>query len=413
MCVEGRTSSGSVNWHDAWLSLTDGVKLVARLWVPKGEGPWPALVMRQPYGRALASTVTYIHPGWWASHGYLVVVQDVRGQGDSEGHFNGFLQEASDTSQTHAWVRELPECNGLLGTYGFSYQGLTQLLAEPGTPPPDCLAPAMAGVDERNHWSCDGGAHWWHLGLAWGLQLAALQARRCGNWEAWTELRRSLEDDSYLYEGPVLLKRHDPDGMTLRWLHQSSQNDQGWVVHKPLDSWLRQPMLLLGGWWDPHLNGLLDLYQRSIQVGGSPELHIGPATHLQWCLMHSNSSWSSLIAICNLRKPQPIQDPMGGSGISRLVLGRNLQAPPRPQHQPMPAGVLSVEGWPAWTPQKAPCIRTRKVAAWFMWSMTLGDLFKQWEDISAQNQELLSAAPWTSAPMWPPSPALLFRKLSN
>ena len=282
MCVEGRTSSGSVNWHDAWLTLSDGVKLVARLWVPKGEGPWPALVMRQPYGRALASTVTYIHPGWWASHGYLVVVQDVRGQGDSEGHFNGFLQEASDTSQTHAWVRELPECNGRLGTYGFSYQGLTQLLAEPGTPPPDCLAPAMAGVDERNHWSCEGGAHWWHLGLAWGLQLAALQARRCGNWEAWRELRRSLEDDSYLYEGPALLKRHDPDGMSLRWLHQASQNDQDWVVHKPLDSWLRQPMLLLGGWWDPHLNGLLDLYQRSSQVGGSPELHIGPATHLQW-----------------------------------------------------------------------------------------------------------------------------------
>ena len=181
------------------------------------------------------------------------MVQDVRGQGDSEGHFNGFLQEASDTSQTHAWVRELPECNGRLGTYGFSYQGLTQLLAEPGTPPPDCLAPAMAGVDERNHWSCEGGAHWWHLGLAWGLQLAALQASRCGNWEAWRELRRSLEDDSYLYEGPALLKRHDPDGMSFRWLHQEPKRSRlgctpalgflasstdaasGWLVGSPFE----------------------------------------------------------------------------------------------------------------------------------------------------------------------------------
>ncbi|MFL0778800.1 MAG: CocE/NonD family hydrolase [Prochlorococcus sp.] len=282
MCSEGQINDRSVYWRDASLTLTDGVKLVARLWLPKREGTWPALLMRQPYGRDIASTVTYSHPAWWASHGYLVVIQDVRGQGDSEGQFNGFSQEATDTSQTHAWVRALPECNGRLGTYGFSYQGLTQLLAESGTPPPDCLAPAMAGVDERNHWSCEGGAYWWHIGLAWGLQLAALQARRRGNEEGWMELRRSLEDGSYLHEGPALLKRHDPQGMALSWLNRSSQSDNGWTVHQPLKSWLRKPMLLIGGWWDPHLNGLLDLYQQSSQAGGSPELHIGPATHLQW-----------------------------------------------------------------------------------------------------------------------------------
>ena len=33
---------------------------------------------------------------------------------------------------------------------------------------------------------------------------------------------------------------------------------------------------------DPHLLGVLDLWQRSRQAGGRPELHIGPATHLQW-----------------------------------------------------------------------------------------------------------------------------------
>ena len=41
-------------------------------------------------------------------------------------------------------------------------------------------------------------------------------------------------------------------------------------------------MLLLGGWWDPHLIGILDLWNRAKAAGGSPELHIGPATHLQW-----------------------------------------------------------------------------------------------------------------------------------
>ena len=34
--------------------------------------------MRQPYGREIASTITYSHPEWWASKGYMVIIQDVR-----------------------------------------------------------------------------------------------------------------------------------------------------------------------------------------------------------------------------------------------------------------------------------------------------------------------------------------------
>ena len=75
--------------------------------------------MRQPYGSRIASTVTYAHPCWWAAHEFLVIVQDVRGQGESEGVFGGFAQEAADTNATHTWVRDLPECNGRLGAYGF------------------------------------------------------------------------------------------------------------------------------------------------------------------------------------------------------------------------------------------------------------------------------------------------------
>ena len=268
--------------RNAALTLPDGVVLQSRLWHPNRGGPWPALLMRQPYGSRIASTVTYAHPHWWASHGFLVVVQDVRGQGESEGVFGGFAQEAEDTSTTHAWVRQLPECNGRLGAYGFSYQGLTQLTAAESAPPPDCTAPAMTGLDERRHWSCEGGAHWWHLGLGWGLQLAALQAQRRGDATAWLDIRRSLEDNSYLRDGPDLLQRHDPEGMAWRWLQSDPSQNEQWTVHSPPVRWLQRPMLLIGGWWDPHLVGLLDLWQRSREAGGQPSLHIGPASHLQW-----------------------------------------------------------------------------------------------------------------------------------
>ena len=272
----------AIRSRDDSLILADGVRLMAKLWWPEAGGPWPALLMRQPYGRDIASTVTYAHPAWWAQHGFLVVVQDVRGQGDSTGFFSGFSQEADDTSATHAWVRALPECNGKLGCYGFSYQGLTQLLAPADSQAPDCLAPAMAGLDERDDWSCEGGAHWWHLGLGWGLQLAALQAKRRGDDQAWVNIRRSLEDGTYLRNGPELLQDHDPNGMAWTWLQRDPKDRERWPIHPVQNSWLKQPMLLLGGWWDPHLSGILELWRQSKAAGGSPELWVGAATHLEW-----------------------------------------------------------------------------------------------------------------------------------
>ena len=272
----------STKYRDEDFQLKDGTLLKSRIWLPQGNGPWPTLLMRQPYRREIASTVTYAHPSWWASNGYLVVIQDVRGQGGSEGVFSGFSQEASDTSQTHNWVRSLPECNGLLGTYGFSYQGLTQLIAEEGTPPPDCIIPAMTGLSEGAHWSCEGGAFWWHLGIGWGLQLAAQKAQREKNWTAWQEIRKNLESKKYLFNGHELLKKNDPEGMAYKWLNLSSRKNLQWKTHKPLDSWLIKPLLLIGGWWDPHLRGIIDIFEKAKKAGGNPKLLIGPATHLQW-----------------------------------------------------------------------------------------------------------------------------------
>jgi putative CocE/NonD family hydrolase len=247
--------------------------------------------MRQPYGRAIASTVTYAHPSWYAQHGFVVVVQDVRGRGESEGHFQGFAQEASDGADAVRWVRQLPSCNGRVGTYGFSYQGLSQLLNDgihhggidsDGDGLPDCLAPAMAGLNERIHWASEGGAHWWALGLGWGLQLAAQRCQRQGDDEGWQAIRDSLERGSFLGEGMALLERHDPTGMALEWLNRNPADPAGWRVHTPSAALLSRPMLLLGGWHDPHLGGVLDLWHRSKAAGGSPQLRIGAWSHLHW-----------------------------------------------------------------------------------------------------------------------------------
>src|SRR5271165_2171087 len=109
--------------------MSDGVELVSDHYYPPEPGPQPTLLMRQPYGRDIASTVVYAHPVWFARHGYNVVIQDVRGRGDSLGDFYPFRHEARDGQETISWLRRRPEGNGRIGMYGFSYQGITQLLA--------------------------------------------------------------------------------------------------------------------------------------------------------------------------------------------------------------------------------------------------------------------------------------------
>ncbi len=266
---------------DKSLILRDGVKLTSRIWLPHDSGPWPALLMRQPYGREIASTITYSHPRWWASKGYMVIIQDVRGTGSSEGVFNAFSQEACDTSETHEWIRSLKECNGKLGLYGFSYQGFTQLIGESNSQPPDCLSPAMTGLNIKDHWCSDGGAYWWHNNIAWGLQITALKMKRENNFTAWEKIRLSLENKSYLREGLDILRKYDPNSFVLEW-HKNLTNGNPFDEIKPISKWIKKPMFIIGGLWDPHLKGALDLYKKSKDAGGSPEILIGNATHLNW-----------------------------------------------------------------------------------------------------------------------------------
>lgn len=268
--------------RDSWIESADGLRLRCRIWTPAGPGPWPVLLMRQPYGRAIASTITYAHPQWYASHGFAVVVQDVRGRGDSEGSFGGFQQEPADGSATLAWLRSQGWCNGKIGCYGFSYQGLSQLLLNGSDHLPDALAPAMAGLDERLHWASEGGCHWWVLGLGWGLQLAAQACQRRGDQSGWQQIRSSLESGRFLQDGLELLKRHDPEGMAASWLQCDPAQADGWRVHQPPAALWRQPMLLIGGWHDPHLSGVLNLWQQCRAAGAEPLVRIGAWSHLNW-----------------------------------------------------------------------------------------------------------------------------------
>ena len=268
------------------LRTRDGVHLDADVYYPGGKGPWPVLLMRQPYGRAIASTVVYAHPSWYAAHGYIVAIQDVRGRGTSEGQFDLFAHEVDDGYDSVQWAANLPGSNGQVGMYGFSYQGMTQLYAAQAKPPAlKALVPAMVGYDPYHDWAYENGALRLQAGLGWAIQLAAETARLNGDKTAFDALRmasRSLPLNGAISAYPDILKQYAPESFWHDWLTHS-RNDDYWQALKPDLTNVDLPMLHVGGWFDPYLTGDIRLFKEMAGRSQHPQhLWIGPWSHIPW-----------------------------------------------------------------------------------------------------------------------------------
>jgi len=267
----------------------DGTRLDADVWAPEAPGRYPVLLMRQPYGRRIASTVVYAHPAWYAAQGYIVVIQDVRGAGSSDGHFRLFADDEADGAEAVDWARGLPGSDGRLGMYGFSYQGHTQYLALAGGARPDALAPCMAGWDLRGDWAWENGAMPLASGLGWGCQMGWLRATHDGDAEAASAFRaaaRALPLGEERRTLPAVMQRHGQLTHYPDWLRHPDPAPY-WDAIAPrarlagFDA--PPPMLHVGGWQDAMLMGTLDGQAALAARGGGPQpLVVGPWTHLPW-----------------------------------------------------------------------------------------------------------------------------------
>ena len=273
------------------MTTRDGVRLDADLYRPAEGGPYPVLLMRQPYGRRIASTVVFAHPRWYAAQGYIVVIQDVRGTGSSEGTFRAFENEREDGADTVAWAAALPGSTGRVGMYGFSYQGITQLLAlAGGAPALGALVPVMVGWDLHGDWAYEGGALRLADGIGWGIQMAAIRALHEGDTEAFQALSRAaratpLHDGTPAY--PDVLRRYHAYGHFTDWVASEAPDAAYWARTSPRAALAGQrmdvPMLHIGGWYDTMLMGTLDAFAAARVASDQPQrLVVGPWPHLPW-----------------------------------------------------------------------------------------------------------------------------------
>ena len=275
--------------------LGDGTVLVSDHYYPAGDGPWPTLLMRQPYGRDIASTVVYAHPVWFARHGYHVVIQDVRGRGASSGEFYPFRHEVRDGAQTIEWLRAHPASNGRIGMYGFSYQGATQLLAAAEQPPGlVCIAPHMTAADLHHGWFYHQGALRLSSTFGWGIQMLREDARRKGLRaasdrleDAWANLRAQFGHVPYGAHPAIA----DPalPSYVRDWLSHRAPGSY-WTeqdISTRLDR-IQIPALHIAGWFDTYLEGSIAGYLALRNHAGSEfarnhqYLIAGPWVHIPW-----------------------------------------------------------------------------------------------------------------------------------
>jgi len=275
--------------------MSDGVRLVSDHYYPAKPGPHPILLMRQPYGRDIASTVAYAHPVWFARHGYNVVIQDVRGRGGSGGEFYPFRHERDDGAATIEWLRARPESNGRIGMYGFSYQGVTQFLAAAAQPEGlVAIAPGMAAADLYSGWFYHNGALRLATSLAWGLQMLKMDARRLGLPEpsdkleqAWADIRDQFSVLPFRAH-PALQSAELPT-YVLDWFDHERPREywEGLDVSACLDR-INVPALHISGWFDLYLKGTIDGFQALREKAASAHardhqyLIAGPWGHIPW-----------------------------------------------------------------------------------------------------------------------------------
>ncbi|MGC2403754.1 MAG: CocE/NonD family hydrolase, partial [Acidobacteriaceae bacterium] len=128
--------------------MRDGVRLNATVYRPhEQKDPLPVIFELTPY----ISDSYHSRAYYFAQHGYVFAIVDVRGRGNSDGKFEPFLQEPHDGHDVVEWLARQPWSNGKVTMWGGSYAGFDQWMTlreapeHLGTIVP--VASAHAGVD--------------------------------------------------------------------------------------------------------------------------------------------------------------------------------------------------------------------------------------------------------------------------
>ena len=158
------------------IKMRDGTILRHNMTRPDTDGKFPVLLERTPYNKEGGSENNIGSPEFFASRGYIVIIQDVRGRFASDGDFYPFKDDGNgqnkDGYDTTEWLAKQEWSTGNIGTIGGSYSGATQYRNAISNPPNvKAMFVRESSTDYSQEWVYRGGAFELGFNLGWAHRV--------------------------------------------------------------------------------------------------------------------------------------------------------------------------------------------------------------------------------------------------
>ena len=272
------------------IPVRDGIHMSTRLYRPAMngapvQGRFPVLLQRTPYDLNTSAR----DAEFFARHGYVVALQNIRGRYKSEGKFLKVQPaDATDGYDVIEWLAKQPYSDGVVGMWGTSFAAHTQAGAAILHPP--ALKTAVINMG--------GMSNAWDHGVRY---RGTYEMGRQITW-AWEQLAADTRDPAI----KALLKREKVEDWYMvqpmkRGLNPLSVNPEyeAWYLDfyehadydafwkDPMVNWSEHyaetadiPMIQIGGWYDIFLAGTFQNFVSLTKLKRSPQrLLVGPWTH--------------------------------------------------------------------------------------------------------------------------------------
>lgn len=276
------------------LAMRDGTRLATDLYFPGRDGAvvpgrHPVLLERTPYSRQIASSVAAAR--FFARHGYVVALQDVRGRYDSEGEWYPFAREENDGFDTVEWLGTQEWSNGKVGTMGLSYSGSDQHALATLAPPHLSAMFVSQGMSNYHTGSMRQGGAVELRFLIYAMRMAIDSPKALANPALRAAVTREWENvRDWLRATPlkpgVSVLRHFPsiEQWVLDIVRHGDYDDywkqRGYNVEEYYEEHSDVPICLLTGWYDSYSRASATNYEELAgRKKGPVSLVIGPWVH--------------------------------------------------------------------------------------------------------------------------------------